>query len=91
MKNLFTALCFILCIGFASAQQTTPSKNSAIKPTPSAEASTSAKITKPAAKKVDTKARPATAIKMKKDGTPDKRYKQNKHLKKDGTPDKRYN
>ncbi len=26
----------------------------------------------------------------KKDGTPDKRYKANKHLKKDGTPDKRY-
>ena len=28
--------------------------------------------------------------KMKKDGTPDKRYKENKKLKKDGTPDKRY-
>lgn len=28
---------------------------------------------------------------LKKDGTPDKRYKENKvHLKKDGTPDKRY-
>jgi hypothetical protein len=27
---------------------------------------------------------------MKKDGTPDKRYKENKNLKKDGTPDKRY-
>ncbi len=26
----------------------------------------------------------------KKDGTPDKRYKENKHMKKDGTPDKRY-
>lgn len=26
----------------------------------------------------------------KKDGTPDKRYKENKHVKKDGTPDKRY-
>lgn len=31
-----------------------------------------------------------TAAKTKKDGTPDKRYKENKHLKKDGTPDKRY-
>ncbi|MES2477447.1 MAG: hypothetical protein V4561_00040 [Bacteroidota bacterium] len=37
-------------------------------------------------------------VKMKKDGTPDMRYKENKsnkkapaqHLKKDGTPDKRY-
>ena len=27
---------------------------------------------------------------LKKDGTPDKRYKENKKLKKDGTPDKRY-
>lgn len=27
---------------------------------------------------------------VKKDGTPDKRYKENKHVKKDGTPDKRY-
>jgi hypothetical protein len=31
-----------------------------------------------------------TAAPLKKDGTPDKRYKQNKHLKKDGTPDKRF-
>ena len=29
-------------------------------------------------------------VKMKKDGTPDKRYKAAKTLKKDGTPDKRY-
>lgn len=27
---------------------------------------------------------------LKKDGTPDKRYKTSQHLKKDGTPDKRY-
>ena len=27
---------------------------------------------------------------LKKDGTPDKRFKESKHLKKDGTPDKRY-
>jgi hypothetical protein len=31
-----------------------------------------------------------TISKTKKDGTPDKRYKENKKLKKDGTPDKRY-
>ena len=31
-----------------------------------------------------------TAVKTKKDGTPDKRYAENKKLKKDGTPDKRY-
>ncbi|MDL1913539.1 MAG: hypothetical protein FDW93_03320 [Bergeyella sp.] len=28
--------------------------------------------------------------KLKKDGTPDKRFKSNRRLKKDGTPDKRY-
>ena len=42
---------------------------------------------------------PATATHTKKDGTPDKRFKENKtaatpaattHVKKDGTPDKRY-
>ena len=38
---------------------------------------------------------PATTQHTKKDGTPDKRYKENKtppaqHLKKDGTPDKRF-
>ena len=27
---------------------------------------------------------------LKKDGTPDKRFKENKHLKADGTPDKRF-
>lgn len=32
----------------------------------------------------------STAKKMKKDGTPDKRYKENKHVKKDGTADKRF-
>ncbi len=31
-----------------------------------------------------------TATKNKADGTPDRRYKENKKLKKDGTPDKRY-
>lgn len=31
-----------------------------------------------------------TVTKMKKDGTPDKRFKDNKNLKKDGSPDKRY-
>jgi len=28
--------------------------------------------------------------KLKKDGTPDRRYKENQKLKKDGTPDRRY-
>jgi hypothetical protein len=40
-------------------------------------------------KKID-EHQPATAGPLKKDGTPDKRYKANQKLKKDGTPDKRY-
>ena len=40
-------------------------------------------------------ATPTTTTHLKKDGTPDKRYKENKtpppqHIKKDGTPDMRY-
>jgi hypothetical protein len=45
------------------------------------------------AKPASATAKPAasnSAVKLKKDGTPDKRYKANEHLKKDGTPDKRY-
>ncbi len=36
------------------------------------------------------KAQSKNAAKTKADGTPDKRYKENKKLKKDGTPDKRF-
>lgn len=32
----------------------------------------------------------STAVGLKKDGTPDKRFKKAKHVKKDGTPDKRF-
>jgi uncharacterized linocin/CFP29 family protein len=42
-------------------------------------------------KEVKKEVRKATpVVTLKKDGTPDKRYKSNKRLKKDGTPDKRY-
>lgn len=86
MKKLLTALSLVLAIGFASAQQTTPSaskKQTTAAKTP-AKSAKSAKKAKPA--------KPATTggVKLKKDGTPDKRYKNAKHLKKDGTPDKRY-
>ena len=94
MKKLFIAFSFVLCLGFASAQQATPitttSKNLTTTPKEIAKPASPANITKPAAKKVDTKAKTKSAVKMKKDGTPDKRYKANKRLKKDGTPDKRY-
>jgi len=56
------------------------------KDAPNKEATTNAKPTKPAESATTQKGKPV----MKKDGTPDKRYKENQNLKKDGTPDKRY-
>lgn len=78
MKKLLTAMSLALGLGFATAQQTAPA-------TTSAPHQTTTKTVKAPETKT---AKPAA--KMKKDGTPDKRYKENKHLKKDGTPDKRY-
>jgi hypothetical protein len=80
MKKLLSAMSLVLGLGLATAQQTAPAaKTAASHPTVKA-----VKPSKPA---------PATTVataKMKKDGTPDKRYKENKKLKKDGTLDKRY-
>lgn len=81
MKNLLSALAIVLGLGLATAQQTAPAAVQQIVK--------SGKSTKPAAVPAKTDAAPVNA-KMKKDGTPDKRYKENKKLKKDGTPDKRY-
>ncbi|MDR6544468.1 hypothetical protein J2810_000508 [Chryseobacterium rhizosphaerae] len=88
MKKLFSAMSLILGLGLATAQQTAPATS-----TTAHQTVKTVKATKPvevkAAKPAEVKpAQPAA--KMKKDGTPDKRYKDNKHLKKDGTPDKRY-
>ncbi len=89
MKKLLSALSIVLGLGLATAQQTAPATTAA--PHPTAKTVKAAKPAKPAA--TATTAKPATAptaTKMKKDGTPDKRYKANQKLKKDGTPDKRY-
>lgn len=67
----------ILGLGLATAQQTTPATRTMAHQATKTVKAPEAKATKPAAK-------------LKKDGTPDKRYKENKKLKKDGTPDKRY-
>ena len=92
MKKLFTVLSIALGLGFASAQQVTPAK-SAITP-PQVKMQTAKPVAqKSTVVKTEVAAKPAkanTAVVMKKDGTPDKRYKANQHLKKDGTPDKRY-
>jgi hypothetical protein len=66
----------------APQKETAPSKAS--KPT---QATAPAKAQAPAKSKLPS-VTPVT--KTKKDGTPDRRYKENQKLKKDGTPDKRY-
>ena len=86
---------FVLCLGLATAQQTAPAASSSkmqkMKPKAETKMAKPTMAAKPAAKPMMA-AKPAasTGVKMKKDGTPDKRYKTAVHLKKDGTPDKRY-
>lgn len=58
-----------------------PAKGTTTKTAPAKTTDTKVAPAKPA---------PAADIHMKKDGTPDKRFKENQHLKKDGTPDMRY-
>lgn len=67
----------VLGLGFATAQQVAPATKTTV-----------TKTVKPVKAAEPTAAKPAQ--KLKKDGTPDKRYKENQKLKKDGTPDKRY-
>ena len=92
MKKLLSALSVVLGLGLASAQQVATKTTTTIPP---------AKAVKMQTVKKEVQAKPEVAmkatatpvnssVKMKKDGTPDKRYKANQHLKKDGTPDKRY-
>ncbi|WP_392437008.1 hypothetical protein ACF3N7_08625 [Cruoricaptor ignavus] len=77
MKKLIATLAFVLAMGMTSAQQTHPHH-----PHP-----TKHHREKPAKDELPT---PPHHRHLKKDGTPDKRYKENKKLKKDGTPDRRY-
>jgi hypothetical protein len=88
MKKFLTAMSLVLGLGLATAQQTTPA-TSTTNTRPVAKTTKTVKTTTADSKS----AKPAsttTGVKMKKDGTPDKRYKTSQHLKKDGTPDKRY-
>lgn len=80
MKKFLTAMSIVLGLGLASAQQVAPAAKTTNK--------TTTKQVKPAKAAETPAAKPA--VKLKKDGTPDKRYKENQKLKKDGTPDKRF-
>lgn len=76
-------------VGLATAQTTAPAKVEAAKTTVQAKK----QKTEQKAKSVEAKAAKVANtpdVKLKKDGTPDKRYKEAKGLKKDGTPDKRF-
>ena len=84
MKNLLTTLLLTFGLGIATAQTTPAAKAKATKTEVKAKTSKTSVEAK-AAKVANT-----PDVKMKKDGTPDKRYKAAKTLKKDGTPDKRY-
>ncbi len=92
MKKIFLAIA-IAAMGFGSlqAQNGTAAKPAARPATTTAKP---APVKEKSAAKPATEAKPAAAPaeghQMKKDGTPDKRYANNRHLKKDGTPDKRH-
>jgi uncharacterized protein YxeA len=86
MKKILVAVTAMLCMASLSFAQV---KKAKAKPAVSTKPATP--FVKPAAA---TKPLPATATstaKLKKDGTPDMRFKENKKpLKKDGTPDMRF-
>ncbi len=84
MKKLILAAVALLGFAFnGHAQDMTQAKASSEKPK---------QEVKKEAKKAADKAATDGKVVLKKDGTPDKRYKKTKEvvLKKDGTPDKRY-
>ncbi|MFT3979360.1 MAG: hypothetical protein QM687_02745 [Ferruginibacter sp.] len=88
MKKLFFAVAALIALNTASFAQTTPA----------AKKAEVAKVQAAKTTKTTVAAQPAVAkTTLKKDGTPDMRYKANKlaaakktHLKKDGTADKRF-
>lgn len=108
MKKVITlcmAAMFLVATAMSAQTAATPAKKDVKKEAKKADAkvTTTKKDVTKEVKKTDVKATKATtttaasAQHLKKDGTPDKRYKENKaaatttkHLKKDGTPDMRY-
>lgn len=82
MKNLLAAILLTFGVGAATAQTSAPAAKKQVTKT---EKKATKTVEAQAAKVANT-----PDAKLKKDGTPDKRYKANKMLKKDGTPDKRY-
>jgi hypothetical protein len=86
MKKLLVVLSVTLGFGLANAQTAISKQAPPLPPV----AKSAKQETPVKSAKVQAPAKSNTAIKTKKDGTPDKRYTASKQLKKDGTPDKRY-
>jgi hypothetical protein len=88
MKKLLLVVClFIATSGIVNAQSTAKKAEAATKVKPATEA----KVVK--MKGSSEEKQTANAVPLKKDGTPDKRFKaaaETTPLKKDGTPDKRF-
>jgi hypothetical protein len=91
-KMIILALGMMLSMaGFSQALATQPSKTQVPASARKADSKASTESAKVDKNVKEAKSQSdAGERKLKADGTPDKRYKENKHLKKDGTPDKRY-
>jgi biopolymer transport protein ExbD len=92
MKNLraLMLLAFFAVTAPVFAQTATPAKPATNKTTVSTKQTGNDKTTIKVKADGTPDKRYAENKKLKADGTPDKRYSENKNLKKDGTPDKRY-
>ena len=92
MKNLFTAIAMAVGFTFASAQVAPTTSNQSAPKIQKMDKSKKAMPEKSQYTKKEKSVAPQSVngVKMKKDGTPDRRYKEAKGLKKDGTPDKRF-
>ncbi|NUY82218.1 hypothetical protein HUK80_15040 [Flavobacterium sp. MAH-1] len=85
MKKLLFSLLVAMAFTFASQAQTTTQKTKVEKKGATTKVEKKTTVTTKDGKTVTSQ-----GVVLKKDGTPDKRYKQKVHVKKDGTPDKRY-
>lgn len=101
MKKFIVAIAALVCMASVSFSQDkkmskakTPAKATPAKPSITAVDARAGMAAKPAIPATPAKPSITAASKMKADGTPDKRFKENKvaagPLKKDGTPDMRY-
>lgn len=90
MKNLLVAVALIIGTGFAFGQQTHPSALQKVVKVDITKKTMPVTAQKNQRTKTVSINSNVSGMKLKKDGTPDKRYKENKRLKKDGTPDRRY-